>query len=404
VNSEASKTEILVVDDSKVIRWAATKILRNDYTVHEACNGLEAWEILQQNENIAAVFSDLQMEGSDGYELLGLIRGSEDSRLLNLPVIIITGKDDDDDTKAGVLNLGATDFIIKPFDTVTLKNRAAAYIGYNQKLADIEEKLEHDKLTGLANKQSFFAHGEKDLSLAVRHKTELAVALLEIDRFMDLINNCGKQNAARVLLKISQTITNSLRKEDLCARIGTARFALILPLTNRVGSLRSIERLCEKINSLGLRVENNVLKISLSAGLAEVDPEQSCSTFLQLVEGAEEALNKAIASGGNSMVSASDNIVHPLSGASGKVAPTSETAPMSQKPPAEQMQRATDTNPPDMDIIQAIAQIEAGVGDAIRSDQLCKLVRAVLPLVSHANKRLDLGMTAALEAAKKKIA
>jgi len=397
VTDEASKIEILVVDDSKVIRWAATKILRNDYTVHEACNGLEAWEILQENENIAAVFSDLQMEGSDGYELLGYIRGSDNPRLLNLPVIIITGKDDDDDTKAEVLNLGATDFIVKPFDTVTLKNRASAYIGYSQKLADVEEKLEQDKLTGLANKQSFFTHGEKDLSLAIRHETELAVVLLEIDRFMELINTVGKQNAARALLKISQTITGSLRKEDHCARVGTARFALTLPLTNRVGSLRSIERVCEKISVLGLKVEGKALDIRLSAGLAGVDLEKPCSSFSQLVAEAEGALNKAIASGGSSMVSTVDNVVHLLAGAAGEAAPVSEEAP------AGQMQRAADENPLGMEIVQAIAQIEAGVGDAIGSKQLNNLVRAVLPLISHADKELDLGMGSALEAAKEKL-
>lgn len=388
MNSETPKTEILIVDDSKVIRWAASKILRNDYTVHEATNGLEAWEVLQRNENIVAVFTDLQMEGSDGYELLALIRGSDESRLLNLPVIVITGKDDDDDIKAEVLNLGATDFITKPFDTVTLKNRAAAYIGYNQKLAEVEEKLEHDKLTGLANKQFFFTHGEKDLSLAVRHETELAVVLLEIDHFMDLINDHGKQKAARVLLKISRVITESLRKEDLCARIGTARFALILPLTNRIGSLRSIERICEKITALGLRVENSLLDIRLSAGLAGVDPEQSCASFTQLVEQAEEALNRAIASGGGSMVNAKDSVAHPLGG-----------AVTGEAPPGEPMPRATDENRFGMEITQAIAQIEAGVGDAISQEQLTRLIRTILPLVSHANKKLDLGMASALEVA-----
>ncbi|MCF6354209.1 MAG: diguanylate cyclase [Candidatus Polarisedimenticolaceae bacterium] len=390
MNREAPKTEILIVDDSKVIRWAASKILRNDYTVHEATNGLEAWEILQRNENIVAVFTDLQMEGSDGYELLALIRGSDETRLLNLPVIVITGKDDDDDTKAEVLNLGATDFITKPFDTVTLKNRAAAYIGYNQKLAEVEEKLEHDKLTGLANKQFFFTHGEKDLSLAVRHETELAVVLLEIDHFMALINDHGKQKAARVLLKISRVITESLRKEDLCARIGTARFALILPLTNRIGSLRSIERICEKISALGLRVESGDLDIRLSAGLSgiEPEPEQECISFIQLVGQAEEALNKAIASGGGRIVNARDGIAHPLGSAS-----TSESTPV------EQMARTTDENRFGMEITQAIVQIEAGVGDAISQEQLTNLIRTILPLMSHANKKLDLGMASALEVA-----
>ncbi len=393
MNSETPKTEILIVDDSKVIRWAASKILRNDYTVHEATNGLEGWEILQRNENIAAVFTDLQMEGSDGYELLGLIRGSDETRLLNLPVIVITGKDDDDDTKAEVLSLGATDFITKPFDTVTLKNRAAAYIGYNQKLADVEERLEHDRLTGLANKQFFFLHGEKDLSLAVRHATELAVVLLEIDRFMDLINAHGKQKAARILLKISQVITGSLRKEDLCARIGTARFALILPLTNRIGSLRSIERICRKIGELNLRVESGPLDIRLSAGLSEFTPGQECAHFSQLVAQAEEALNKAIASGGGSVVNAKDGLVQPLA----------DGAAAAESAPGEPAARAGDEPPFGVEITQAIAQIEAGVGEAISQQQLTALTRAILPLLDHADRRLGLGLGPALETARERL-
>ena len=82
-NSE-TKTELLVVDDSKVIRWAASKILSKEYTVQEANDGQEAWQILQENEDIAAVFTDLQMKGTDGYELLKLIRSADDPRLIDL--------------------------------------------------------------------------------------------------------------------------------------------------------------------------------------------------------------------------------------------------------------------------------------------------------------------------------
>ncbi|MCF6283139.1 MAG: diguanylate cyclase [Candidatus Polarisedimenticolaceae bacterium] len=394
MNSDVPKREILVVDDSKVVRWTAKKILQSDYTIHEAASGLEGWEVLQQNPNIAAVFSDLQMEGSDGYELLALIRGSDDPHLLNLPVIIITGNDDGDSTKRKVLNLGATDFIVKPFDAVTLKNRADAYIGYCQKLAEVEEKSERDRLTGLANRQSYFIHGDQDLSLAVRHKTELAVALLEVNHFMDLLNQYGKKSAAHILVKLSQAIVTTLRREDISARIGTARFALILPLTNRVGSLRSIERLCEEIDSLAINVSGQPLDLRISAGVAILNLEQPCATFAQLVGEAKEALNSAIAAGGGVVT----NIV-PLAAEVENVVPITAAEAPSE---SQGTRRATDQQP-SLDIIQAIAKIEAGAGDSINADQLSQLMRAVMPLLSHANKELDLGMTAVLEAASEKL-
>jgi two-component system cell cycle response regulator len=403
MNSDASKTEILIVDDSKVVRLTAKKILRDDYAIFEATNGLEAWDVLLQNPNIAAVFCDLQMEGSDGYDLLELIRGSDDPRLLNLPVIIITGSDDNDGTKRKVLNLGATDFIVKPFDAFILKNRADAYIGYCQRLAEVEAKSEQDKLTGLANKRSFISHGEQDLSLAKRHKTELAVALIEVNHFTDIIEKYGKQNAAHILVELSRAIEETLRKEDISSRVGTARFGLILPLTNRVGSLRSIERLCEKIDSLAIDVDGETLKLSISAGVTVLDAEQPCPSFSQFVGEAKAALKKSMESGGG-LVSNTINIAQPPS----KAAPVEE-APVAEAPVAEAPterrapQRVTDQKVESIDIKQLITQIESGAGDAVDTRQLRQLMRSVLPLINYANERLDLGLGSSLEVANKRL-
>ena len=398
-NSE-TKTELLVVDDSKVIRWAASKILSKEYTVHEASDGQEAWKILQENEDIAAVFTDLQMKGTDGYELLKLIRSADDPRLINLPVIVITGKEDDDETKGQVLDLGATDFISKPFDTITLKNRAAAYIGYSQKLADVEEKIEHDKLTGLASKNFFVAHGEKDISLALRHETEMTVALLEVDGFVDIINRFGKKTSAQILLKISQKISSNLRKEDLAARIGTATFALILPLTNRVGGQRLVERICNQLGSLNLKVESGAIDIRMSAGLADYDKEQPCSNFIQMVEQANSALKTATASGGACIVSSADQVAHPLEAHGVSEGPVSG---VERRAPQEVAAEASEEHALGMELGLAITQIKAGIGGELAPLQLAKLARAIWPLMEFANEQLDLGMDSALESAGKRI-
>ena len=64
----ANKPEILVIDDSKVIRLAAKKMLGNDYEIHLAEDGLVGWEMLQQNSNISVVFTDLMMPNLSGME------------------------------------------------------------------------------------------------------------------------------------------------------------------------------------------------------------------------------------------------------------------------------------------------------------------------------------------------
>jgi len=387
MNDEVPKLAILIVDDSKVVRVTAKRMLQSDYSIYEAANGLEAWGVLQENRDIAAIFCDLQMEGSDGYELLALIRSSDDTKLLNLPVIIITGNDEGDGTKRKVLDLGATDFIVKPFDAVTLKNRAAAYIGYCQKLAEVEEQSEQDKLTGLANKRSFLSHGKQDLSLALRHKTELAVALFEVNDFSEIINQYGKQGAAHVLVKLSQIIESTLRREDISARVGTARFAFILPLTNRVGSLRSIERLCEKIDALAIEVDGQLLKLRISAGVTVLDASKPKTTFTQLVGEAKDALKEAIASGGG-------------------VVSNAITQPPIEKIKHEPSSTAAETTPEKTDQLsteQLIAKIGSGAGDSIGSEQLSTFMRAILPLINYANKRLNLGMGESLKIAKQQL-
>jgi DNA-binding response OmpR family regulator len=106
---------ILVVDDSRVMRQALNKILRRRYQVVDAPDGMEAWTLLEQNPGIACVFTDLSMPQLDGYGLLQRIRDSDDTRLKALPVVIVTGNEDDEGTRRKAAERGANDVVMKPF-------------------------------------------------------------------------------------------------------------------------------------------------------------------------------------------------------------------------------------------------------------------------------------------------
>ena len=87
-----ARPQVLVVDDSRVIRVAAKKILKEEFDVFEAGDGEAAWDILCQNQEIALVISDLSMPYLNGMGLLKRIREAEDKRLANIPVIIVEAK------------------------------------------------------------------------------------------------------------------------------------------------------------------------------------------------------------------------------------------------------------------------------------------------------------------------
>ena len=125
------KPLILLVDDSRVMRIALKKILQSDYEIVEASNGESGWEALQENPGVRCVFTDLSMPELDGFGLLERIRSSGDAGIKSVPVIIITGNEDDPSMKQRVIEKGANDVVMKPFQTndilsTTQKHLAAA--------------------------------------------------------------------------------------------------------------------------------------------------------------------------------------------------------------------------------------------------------------------------------------
>ena len=94
---KTEKPLLLFVDDSKVMRLAADKMLGGEFRVEVAEDGLQAWTIISQNPAISVVFSDLAMPEMDGYALLEKIRTSDDDGIAGLPVIIVTGAENDEE-------------------------------------------------------------------------------------------------------------------------------------------------------------------------------------------------------------------------------------------------------------------------------------------------------------------
>ncbi|NNF95927.1 MAG: response regulator, partial [Halobacteria archaeon] len=241
--SESPKPRILAVDDSRVMRRAMSKVLGKSYDVTEAEHGEDAWTLLINDPEIQVVFTDLSMPYLDGFGLLDRMRSSDDPRLQDMPVIIITGKDDDDKTKQLALEKGASDFITKPFDSVQLQARAKAHVRHgetNRKLSETSDKLERqaavDELTGLGGRRYFCKTAEEYLAFIKRHGGHFTLVRLDIDDFNQLFIKYGKEQANAILKQVGQALANIMRKEDTVARIGLAKFAMILRDTSIDGA------------------------------------------------------------------------------------------------------------------------------------------------------------------------
>ncbi|MDH5736551.1 MAG: response regulator, partial [Gammaproteobacteria bacterium] len=247
MTDQQAQFQVLIVDDSRVIRRAATKILEKEFDVVEAEDGEDAWEEIQKNKSISVVFTDLGMPNLDGYGLLKKIRDSDDPAIGNLPVIIITGAEESEGAKEEVLSLGATDFISKPFDSVSLKSRASSHINYRNEVQSLEKRAATDKLTGLATEAVFNEHGEKVLAYAERHGANLTLVHLELNKFAKLFVKYGKHVSEQILVKVTSIIQEVLRKEDVAGRIGVSKFGILLMEADNEGATQVVTRICQRL-------------------------------------------------------------------------------------------------------------------------------------------------------------
>lgn len=296
------KPEILVIDDSKVIRSAAVKMLGDEYIVHQASDGKAGWEVLQGNRAISVVFTDMQMPVMSGLELLAKIRESDDEHVANLPVIMITGQSDSEETKQEVFDLGATDFIGKPFGSIDLLSRARSYAQLNRKVTELAEQTGHDKITGLFNASSLEEQGDKALSFALRHRLNISTVFLEIDGFQDLFLNNGKAVAQQIIVAVAKRLSNVLRTEDVAARLGVAKFGVLLPLTNNTHAKIVVDRIRESINKLVFDTGEEKLRIVLAAGMTSPAIDEDFK-YADMMEQADIALKRALEKAGDKIAS-----------------------------------------------------------------------------------------------------
>lgn len=302
------KQRLLIVDDSKVIRVTARKILRDHFEAIEAVNGEDAWELLSGEETFSLVVSDLTMPRLDGFGLLERIRSSHLPQVREVPVIIITGANDTDATKERARSAGATDFIGKPFDAVHLLARTQAHASSHaatntlmEENTALEENSSIDSTTGLCNETCFMERGYQQLSYAIRHGSNLAMFRIEIDGFGELFQSHGEALTESVIREMGKTLTSVIRQEDTAARTGTARFSLLLPGMNQAGIRNLAERINHNFSTHRFMSGDTRVPVTISVGVGAPDIRRN-THFEELLTIADQRLTQAVSQGGNQIV------------------------------------------------------------------------------------------------------
>lgn len=302
------RPRVLVADDSRVIRMAIKKILGADYDLVEVGDGASAWDRVREDTEIQALVTDIEMPNVDGYELICRIRGSENIRLRELPVIAITGADDEA-TKQQAFACGATDFIIKPIDPIQLKARVQAYVRYDQavraqteKSLLLEDQVIMDSMTGLCSRRYLNQRGGEELALSKRHGHDLSLIRIDIDHFKKLYKTHGDDISEDLLTWFAKFLLGCARAEDTVARIGGAQFAILASETSIANVATFCQRLRETVAGQPYRHGKGTISITLSMGVASLSQDRR-DNVEELLKLAQQRLCHAQSDGGDRLCS-----------------------------------------------------------------------------------------------------
>ena len=276
-------THILIVDDDLSIRNTMQEYINNaGFASQTASTAEEALELIKVNK-YAVVITDIRLPGMGGLELTKVIKKDNGA-----DVIVVTGYSDDYSYEEAI-NIGASDFVIKPVRLEELLLRLRRVLK-ERKLGTertrMMEKLQKlaitDGLTKLYNSRSFYTQLELEVDRFNRYKHPLALLLLDIDNFKEYNDSYGHLEGDKVLVRFSQIIKSCLRANDSAYRYGGEEFTVILPETTGDEAKTVAQRIRASLEAEKYKpVPGKVARITISIGVTQCYPKEELSTFIR---------------------------------------------------------------------------------------------------------------------------
>jgi two-component system, cell cycle response regulator len=375
----AEKVRVLVIDDSRVMRKAVERVLNQEFEIIEAEDGEAGWEKLVSDDNIQVAISDVQMPRLDGYSLICRIRAADQARISDLPIIVMTGAEDDI-TRERAFACGANDFITKPIDSAQLLSCVRGHTHNGQELAGVAdaasvlgEESNIDPLTKLSSRRHLMECGADIVAAARKSKKTLSLIQLAVDNFGALRTQHGDDTADQVLIWLAKELKARTRKDDTVARLGSAEITILTSSSGRVEIALLCERLRAAVAAKPFGQNGHAIPVTISIGLVTLghDPGDTLEAMLSL---ARRRLKLAAAAGGNRMVAGDESHL-------GSVEEAVIEAPTLDK---------------------ALAMLGGNQAGQLGPYAL-QLAAQVLPLIEFCNKRFSLEIDAELKAIKEAV-
>jgi len=291
-------SRVLIVDDERHNIKVLADFLRNEHRIMAAKSGKQAIEAVQGPNLPDLILLDIMMPGMDGYDVCRQLKA--DTRTMHIPVIFITALDASDDEARG-FDVGAVDYIAKPFKPVIVKARVRTHIQLKRKTDLLERLALLDGLTEIPNRRCFDVTLEKELRRKKRDGSFLSLVILDIDYFKKYNDTYGHAAGDACLRQVAGAMEGCIKRgSDFAARYGGEEFAIILSGTDRNGAITIAEKVRHSVAALDIRhaASDVAGHVTVSLGVATVFEDQDVSP-VDLINAADAALYQAKEMGRN---------------------------------------------------------------------------------------------------------
>ena len=254
---------VLIVDDQEINRDALECILEDDFGIITAENGQEALELMAEHPDLSIVLLDLMMPVMNGFEVLERVKNDE--TLNSIPIIVLTA---DKSAELTALEMGAADFITKPFDMPEVILARVSRIIELSEGRQLISAAERDKLTRLYNRNFFFEYASRLFHYHPDLRFDAIV--LDIEQFHSINALNGRDFGDEVLKFIADEIRELLGEtEGIASRIEADRFDVYC--TAQANYRQVLDQFQNKLNSSFPNV-NIHLRMGVNPWVEGVDP------------------------------------------------------------------------------------------------------------------------------------
>jgi diguanylate cyclase (GGDEF)-like protein len=282
---------VLIVDDDTICLQVMARCLQAHFHIITATDGEGALAAIAASQP-DLVMLDVFMPGLDGYQVCMALRRDENTR--HIPVIFLTGASDTASEARG-LDLGAVDYLTKPFTPALVLGRVRNHVELKRSRDQLAAIAMLDGLTGIPNRRRFDAALGGELRRVARMQEDIGLLMLDVDHFKAFNDTYGHLQGDDCLRRVAQAIAGCVERPfDLVARYGGEEFGCILPCTSLEGTLKVAQRILDAVAGLAIphAASSAGTTVSVSIGAAYFHCAAPASPA-ELIRVADEQLYRA---------------------------------------------------------------------------------------------------------------